>query len=279
MKKISVYLTGAALAVAAVFAFFALAFLPEKAEGVTIGEVKSFQLAWDGKGRRCQDLAADGTYLWVIDSDAHRGDVPEILKIYYDENAGSGTVEGSFNIPGTEYRYHKGLAWDGTYLLTAWGEYPAGRIYVIDPESPESATYMTLNFNLPYGLAYHYVEGEAGYLWTVANDTGYIYKLKRDNGSVVGTPFNTTPDIGAERKAAGLGFDGEYLWLAAFGKNDAILQYTTAGSLVESIVIEDLPGDIETPHPTGVTWEEDGDYLWYVDCCTDTFYRIKILFE
>jgi len=281
MKKISLYHAGAALAGAAVFAFFAPAFLGENAEAVTISEVASFQLPFkkvNGTpwGRMCQDLAWDGTYLWCINSDTlGEENVPEILKIYYDEGAGTGTVEDSFNIPGPgeDTQFHKGLTWDGTYLLTAWGEYP-GRIYVIDPESPENATYMTLNFNLPYGLAYHYVAGGAGYLWTVANDTGYIYKLNRDDGTTAGPPFNVTPDIGAERKPAGLAFDGEYLWLAAFGKNDKIFQYTTVGSLVYS-----FPAYTNQPHPTGVTWDDDGDYLWYVDCCTDTFYRVKILFE
>ncbi len=277
MKKNTFYLAGAALAGAAVFAFFAQALLAENAEAVTISEVESFQLPYGAGGRMCQGLAWDGTYLWCVNSDTHSG-VPEILKIYYDEIGGTGSVEDSFDIPGEDTQFHKGLTWDGTYLLTAWGEYP-GRIYIIDPENPGGdPNYLTLGFSLPYGLAYHYVEGEAGYLWTVANDSGYIYKLNRDNGSTVSS-FNTTSDIGAERKPAGLAFDGEYLWLAAFGKNDAILQYTTAGSLVESIVIEDLPGDIERPHPIGVTWNDDGDYLWYVDCCTDTFYRIQILFE
>lgn len=285
MKKISVYLTGAGLAGAAVFAFLGLVFFGENAEAVTISEVASFQLPFKKVnstlwGRMCQDLAWDGTYLWCINSDTlGKEDVPEILKIYYDESAGTGTVEDSFDIPGDDTQFHKGLTWDGTYLLTAWGEYP-GRIYIIDPENPGGdPTYLTLSFNLPYGLAYDNVGGTAGYLWTVANDSGYIYKVDRDDGSTVGSPFNTTPHIGAKRKPAGLAFDGEYLWLAAFGKNDAILQYTTAGSLVESIVIEDLPGNIERPHPIGATWDDDGDYLWYVDCCTDTFYRIKILFE
>ena len=273
MKKKSLYLAGAAFAGAAVFAFFAQALLTENAEAVTISEVESFQLPYGAGGRMCQDLAWDGTYLWCINSDTH-GDAPEILKIYYDETGGTGSVEDSFDIPGgDDTQFHKGLTWDGTYLLTAWGEYP-GRIYIIDPENPGGdVSYLTLSFNLPYGLAYQYVAGGAGYLWTVANDTGYVYQLNRDDGSTVGS-INTTPHIGAERKPAGLAFDGEYLWLAAFGKNDRIFQYTTGGSLVDS-----FPAYTNQPHPTGVTWDDDGDYLWYVDCCTDTFYRIKILFE
>jgi len=273
MKKISLYLAGAALAGAAVFCFFAPAFLAEKAEAVSIGEVTSFQLPYGAGGRMCQDLAWDGTYLWCVDSDTH-GDVPEIIKIYYDEVAGTGTVVGGFEII-AEPELHKGLAWDGTYLLTAWGGWPKGRIYEIDPGNPGAEpSFIELDFPFPYGLAFHYVPGGAGYLWTVTNDAGYVYQLNRDNGTTVGTPFNVTADIGAERKPAGLAFDGEYLWLAAFGKNDRIFQYTAGGSLVDS-----FPAYTNQPHATGVTWDDDGDYLWYVDCCTDTFYRIKILFE
>ncbi len=252
--------------------------IPSTAYGLVASVVASFQLPprlddYDQfRGRVIQDLAWDGSYLWFVNTDTHGfGDAPEICKVFYDEGGGTGSVVASFNIPGSGPELHKGLTWDGQYLLTTWGEYP-GKIYFIDPASPgDFAGYLMLSFSLPYGLTYQPVSGEPGYLWTVANDTSKVYKLNKTNASVLSS-FDTATTLGAECKPAGLNWDGQYLWLTAFGRNDAFFCYNTNGSLVGSFAAFSAQ-----PHPTGITW--DGDCLWYVDCCTDTFYKIRVLFN
>ncbi len=275
MKSKFIYLAGAAFAGAAVFYLYS-GLLGNSALGITKDEVVSFQLPfYEGHGRVCQDLAWDGDYLWVIDSDMHGGDVPEILKIEYDEGSGEGSIVSSFQLPGTgdDKRLHKGLTWDGTYLLTAWGGYPKSRIYQIEPSNPGGATYFEVDKPLIYGLAFEAGAGMTDYLWTVIASDNYICKLDREDGAVMSS-FNTTPQLGDNRKPAGLGFDGQYIWLAAFGKADSLFAYTTAGSFVGSVDAE-----TDKPHAVGVTYDVSGDYLWYVDACTDTFYRIKLLYE
>jgi hypothetical protein len=145
VKKIRVYLAGAALAGAAVFVIFAAGIFKYEAEGISIDEVASFQLPFKkveqtNYGRICQDLAWDGTYLWVINSDDLRwsagSDAPEVLKIHFNEGTGEGSIVGSFNIPsdvqGDNIILQKGLTWDGAYLLLASGQYPTGYIHEID---------------------------------------------------------------------------------------------------------------------------------------------------
>jgi hypothetical protein len=289
MRKSFTIVVGAALAAAAAFVIFGTGLFSEEAEGIEIDEVDSFQLPFKevserDYGRICQDLAWDGTYLWVINSDDlqwHSGsDAPEILKIHYDE--AEGNIEDSFNIPGSgpleNTLEFKGLAWDGTYLLLAWGHYTPGKIFVLNPASAGS---FVSSFNtpcaMPYGLAYQ--PGDPGSLWTVSNADDNVYQMRRDNGSFVSS-FSIASALlesgDKVRAPAGLGYDSGngYIWVAAFGKNDKLLCYTTGGSLVGSISAQ-----TNRPHPFGVTWDDTGEYLWYVDACTDTFYRISLLFD
>lgn len=285
MKKLLTGIVGAALVGAASFFIFGTGLFSDKAESITIDEVDSFQLPFkvvEGNeyGRICQDLAWDGTYLWVINSDDLRwsggSDAPEILKIRYDE--AEGNIEDSFNIPGSDPLLHKGLAWDGTYLLLAWGQYTPGKIFVLDPASTGS---FVSSFNtpcaMPYGLAYQ--PGDPGFLWTVSNFNDAVYQMRRDNGSFVSS-FSIASALlesgDKVRAPAGLGYDPDngYIWIAGFGKNDKLYCYTTSGSLVGSIGAQ-----TNRPHPFGVTWDDTGEYLWYVDACTDTFYRISLLFN
>jgi len=278
MRKLLAGLVGATLAGAVAFFIFGAGLFSNEAGGITIDDVDSFQLPQGGSwnGRICQDLAWDGTYLWVINSDTLPSEDPEILKVYYDEGEGMGEIVGSFDIPESDPELQKGLAWDGTYLLTAWGQYPEGRVYQIDPASPGSASYVVLdNIAMPYGLAYESSIVSAGYLWTVSNVNNYVYRVSRDGNSIISS-FSISSDLGNDRKPGGLTYDADngYVWIAGFGKSDKLYCYTTAGSLVGSISAQ-----TNRPHPIGVTWDATGEYLWYVDACTDTFYRISLLFE
>jgi len=290
MRKTLTVIVGVALVGAAAFFIFGVGFLREEALGIEIDEVDSFQLPFKeemgkGFGRICQDLAWDGTYLWVINSDdlewTYGGkDAPEIIKIHYD--GAEGTIVDSFNIPAPEPGpgpgLQRGLAWDGTYLLLAWGHYTPGKICVLNPASTGS---FVSSFNtpcaMPYGLAYQ--PGDPGYLWTVSNANDTVYRMRRDNGSFVSS-FSIASSLQESgdkvRAPAGLGYDPDngYIWVAAFGKNDKLYCYTTSGSLVGSV-----PAQTNRPHPFGVTWDDTGEYLWYVDACTDTFYRISLLFN
>jgi len=221
--------------------------------------------------RNPQGLAWDGTYLWFLDANFQHSKEPYIYKIDFDESSGAGEIISSFVVPGLKYN-QKGLAWDGTYLLSAAAE-SGGRIYVIDPSEPGNATYLSVGPDYPYGLAFEESPFGVSSIWTVDNKEKRVYELSRNTGSTVSSfPI----DVGADREPAGLSFDGTYLWLSAFGKNDKLYGYTKAGSLVGTFTAEPFPTGGRA-HPIGATW--DGDYLWYVDGCTDYFYRIQILFQ
>jgi len=212
--------------------------------------ISSFRLNPESEelARISQGLAFDGTYLVYGDSyDWTTGFQPKIYKL-----TTGGSVASSFNAPAPDPPYHKGLAWDGSYVWVAIaGE---KRIFKADGGN----TYITTENDYPYGLTLY-----GGYFYEVDAKSSDVYKIDPKSGETVSSFSGPTP---TDSKCFGLANDGAYLYISTYGRNDKIYKYTFGGSEVSSF---DAPCD----HPVGLAY--DGTYLWCVDDELEYFYQFE----
>lgn len=271
MKKKTFYLAGAAVTVAAVFSLVRAPLSTPHAEAVTGTVVSSFRVGPTGArdGRNPQGLAYDGQYLWLMDA-CFKDEYNPINVPYFYKITTAGSIAGSFPPPELGYPYdcnYKGLACDAGYLRLAASGGVKGRIYLIDINNPGAdPTYITVENELPFGTGWEPSQVGAGYAWEVDNKTGKVYRINPTTGATEDS-FNT--NVGTLRRPGGLAYESgaDRVWISGYGKADQIFGYTAAGSLVGSF-------DPPSTHPMGLTW--DGGYLWYVDGCTDYFYKIEL---
>ncbi len=239
--------------------------------------MSSFQLGlYERSGREPQGLAYDGEYLWLMDAcNMTLGDIqPNPLNIpYIYRLTTNGSIVSSFPPPNFDElepfppKYNpntKDLAWDGSRLRLAVSGSDEGRIYKINPASPNPDDWIKLQHTqVPFGVGWG-----GGNIWTVDNKTGTVYRVNPNTGSTISS-FETSAEMGTPRKPGGLAYEtgADRIWLTGFGKYDKIYGYTTTGSFVKSF--DTSPAT----HPIGLTW--DGTYLWLVDGCSDYFYKIQ----
>ena len=265
MKKISVYLAGAALAGAAVFSLVRAPLGTPSAEAVTGTVVSSWCLGMEifRTARNPQGIAYDGQYLWLVDAN-FKGHIPSFFKI-----TKTGSIVTSFPVPTLGEWYdanYKGLGWDGGYLRLAASDGSTGRIYRIPPVEGASGTFVSVENYQPFGVGWEPSQVGAPYVWEVDNKSGKVYRINPATGATEDS-FNT--DVGTLRRPGGLAYESgaDRVWISGYGKGDKIYGYTAAGSLVGTF-------NAPSTHPMGLTW--DGGYLWYVDGCTDYFYKIEL---
>jgi hypothetical protein len=267
MKKTTLYLAGVALVAAAVFSFLRAPLGTPYAEAVTGSVVGSWQLGLEAgrAGRNPQGLAYDGQFLWLVDANFKSINRPRFYKI-----TTGGSIVTSFLAPTLGYPYdanYKGITWDGGYLRLAASGGANGRIYLIDINDPGGDfTYVTVENELPFGTGWEPSQVGAPFVWEVDDKTGKVYRINPATGATEDS-FNT--DVGTLRRTGGLAYEtgADRVWISGYGKNDQIYGYTNAGSFVGSF-------NAPSTHPMGLTW--DGAYLWYVDGCTDYFYKIEL---
>lgn len=117
---------------------------------------------------------------------------------------------------------------------------------------------------------------DGAYLWEVDCITGMVYKLTTA-GSVADS-FQATKT--ASERFFGLAYDSGsgYIYVGKYGKDDGFLCYDSNKNLLGFAPMPPGPGTAPFRHPLGMTCFEE-DRIWVVDANTDSFVKIRILFQ
>ena len=241
-----------------------LGLLPVWSQDGTTGEPSNWYEAYQAPGDRPRGLAFDGTYLWSNDFGAmklyrHRVDSNLTVVETYDltDRYNDLTWDGQslyaiqwgrvdkLELPGpevtrswsrpAEFHHMHGLAWNGTYLLTA---HVSTQIY--EHQLDEAFTILQ---------TYEHSDNSGGmtwdgqYLYVVSTMTHSITKLSLEGGQATAVARYCTPGP----VPTGIAWDGQHFWVAddATNKIYKILEFQEDRCDSTDIVLE--PGTTTTP--------------------------------
>lgn len=204
-------------------------------------------------GIRCQDVAWDGTNLWVTDN---------VTRMYYKIEPENGSVLHQITFP-AQSPYSEGITFDGQYLwANGWQESngEGSKIFKIDTETGdilESFDYPEgTEDNWPHGLTF-----DGTHLWANNFNTNTLDKIDPSTGNLL----TTLPAPGSY--SVGIAWDGHFLWTDDFHQGKIFKQDPLTGEILgeEYIMMSNM---------RGLTW--DGEYLWCVSWEDQMIYKIDV---
>jgi hypothetical protein len=241
--------------------------------GVVASYVTSFQVPIETeRARTCQGITYDGNYFYLVDCFNWDSGNPRIIKL---TNAGS--ILEKKNAPvylrdseQNPLSCNKGLTYDGTYF---WMTEVNGKgVYYKFLPGTESiiASFDTPNRH-PREMSW-----DGTYLWEVDCITGMVYKLT--TAGAVADSFQARKT--ANERFFGVAYDGAggYIYIGKYGKNDGFECYDLNNNWVGFAAMPAGPGTAPFRHPLGMTTFEE-DRIWTVDANTDSFVKIRVLFQ
>lgn len=242
---------------------------------VVASYVTSFQVPiGNARARTCQGITYDGNYFYLVDCfnwDTGK-EFPRILKL-----TSAGSIEEEKKAP-AYFRDHeekplscnKGLTYDGTYF---WMTEVNGKgVYYKFLPGTESiiASFDTPNRH-PRGLSW-----DGTYLWEVDCITGMVYQL-----TTAGAVEDSFQAIKTENERFfGIAYDGtgSHIFVGKYGKDDGFECYNLDKTHAGFAAMPSGAGTAPFRHPLGMTTFEE-DRIWVVDANTDSFVKIRMLFQ
>jgi hypothetical protein len=244
--------------------------------GVVASYVTSFQVPIESeRARTCQGITYDGSYFYLVDvfNWMPEKEYPRILKL---TSTGSIVIveekeaPAYFLVEGKPLSCNKGLTYDGTYFwMTEVND--KGVYYKFAPGTKSIiASFDTPNRN-PREITW-----DGTYLWEADCVTGIVYKLTTA-GSVADS-FQARKTV--DERFFGVAYDaaGGHIYIGKYGKEDGFECYELDKTYVDFAAMPLAPGLAPFRHPLGMTCFEE-DHIWVVDANTDSFVKIKILFQ
>jgi hypothetical protein len=235
--------------------------------GISGNIVGSFQIPLGGvEARFCQGGTYDGTYLYVLDDYDWTQSFARIIKLTTAGSIVGTPSQAPRYYTGANWRFQKGLTWDGTYFWMTEAKANEGVCYKFSPGSTTIiSSFLTPN-KRPRDCAWY-----GGYIWEVDGVSGYVYKLTTGGSVAASFQVNKTEN----ERYFGLAHDGRYLWIGKYGKNDGVECYTPAGSRQGFVAIPEGSGTFKYRHPMGFASDAQ-DYVWIVDGNTDYLIRVHM---
>jgi len=214
-------------------------------------------LPWDTVNSRSQDIAWDGTYLWVC----LQNPVGSSSRIYQIDPHTGAEIK-YVPAPGTSYSYNRGLTYDGTYLwVTGYdsGLSPVYRVYQISTvDGSVQNNWGAPNAHTAWGLAW-----DGTYVWVVEyySNQHRIHQCATADGAIQKTldsPWGLSVGMN------GITYDGTYLWVLgdtgrSYGRKE-IAQIDTNGVLQKKVFTPVCTSGTSYDNPQGLTWVDP--FLW-----------------
>ena len=170
-----------------------------------------------------------------------------------------GEVLKSFDAPG---KISTGITWDGEHLWVS--DRASQTLYALNPDNGEIQNSLDAPAWWPQGMT-----RENNALWNIdikggiprsENYEGVAYRINPENNTVQRTVKLSV------KKATGLTWDGEYLWVADNAKDKIVQINANDGTTINSF-------KAPTNHSNGLTF--DGKYLYVSDRYRDEIYMIS----
>ena len=190
-------------------------------------------------------LASDGTYVWIVNSDANS---------YLYRLTISDSSVTSFNI-GSSYTFLKGVTYDNTYVYVAVGV----ETYILRfLKSNISAGFTSLSISpaVATGIS---CDPNGGYIW-VSNTSNNVLRINTSN-------FTTITSIAIGFASNGISSDGTFAW--ATTTNNTVVEF----DVVTGTIIG-LPISVGS-NPQGIS--SDGSYVWVANNLSNTVSQIQII--